>query len=168
MALGVGRILLKRYLFDLKLLILPSIALKILKPQNGHPPIPRNKMQQVLELMRIERIDIVPKPLDKLIPQFAVAIFGIILEILQIDVLLAVDDHIELVWFKNGQQVRRNYLVHSAPCIFDHFDHTRGAVVFAAALPHMYARLIYSYLFVEFTIVWKPFSLRGMVICVPC
>jgi hypothetical protein len=168
MALGVGRFLVKGHLLYLKLLILPPVALQILKPQNRHPPIPRHKMQHILQLMPAERTDVPPKPLDKLVAGLTVRIPDIVPEILQIDILLAVDDHVELVRFEDREEVGRDDLVQPIADVLDHLDHTGGAVVLASAWCHCYTRLMYSYLLLEFTIVWNPFSFSGMVICVPC
>ena len=47
---------------------------------------------------------------------------NILLQIQQIDVLLAIDDHVKLMRFKNRQQIMRNNLIETILQILDHLD----------------------------------------------
>lgn len=58
-------------------------------------------------------------------------ILHIFFKILQIDFLLSIDNHIELLWLEHREQIRRDYFVDSVSDIFDEFDHAFGTVVFA-------------------------------------
>lgn len=91
-----------------------------------------------------------------------------LLEILDIDDLPAVDDDVQLMRLEDLQQVRRNDLMEPLLKILQQLADTLRAVVLHPTSGIIYIRLTYSSLLVEVTIISKPFSLSGTVICVLC
>jgi len=168
MTLRIGRTLIKGNLLDLEGLVLPPIALKVLEPMNGHPRVACDEMQQMFQLQLTQPSDKLPEPPNKLITRCAVGVLDIVLEIFQIDLLFAVDHHVQLMRLEHTQQLGRNDLVYAAFEVLEQTGHAGCGVVVAAELEGTYSREMYSSLLLELTIVLNPFSFRGTVISVPC
>lgn len=125
-------------------------------------------MQHIFQLLCIQGLHVAPKPLNDLVSRLVPRVIDVVFEIPYINIFLSIDDHVELMRLKDREQVGRDDLVDPIPDVFNHFENAACAVVLASSLSHNYTRLTYSSLLVEFTMMWKPFSLRGMVIWVPC
>jgi hypothetical protein len=87
-------------------------------------------VKQVLKLFLRQAIDILPEPSDDLIICGAVSILNVILEILEVDVFFAVDDHVELVRFKDREKIVRDDLVNAIAKVLDHFNNRTSTVMF--------------------------------------
>ena len=117
-------------LSDLKELNNASIALKILETQYWHSAVPCDKVKQVLELFLRQAIDILPEPSDDLIISGAIGVLNVIFEVLEVNIFLAVDDHVELVGLKDREEIVRNDLVNAIAKVLDHFDDRTSTVMF--------------------------------------
>jgi hypothetical protein len=125
-------------------------------------------VQHIFQLLCIQGLHVTPEPLNDLVSRLVPCVIDVAFEISSINIFLAIDDHVELMRLKDREQVGRDDLVDPIPDVFNHFEHTACAIMLASSLSHTYTRLTYSSLLVEFTMMWKPFYLRGMVIWVPC
>ena len=153
------------YLSDLELLVFSSITLQIFEALQRNPAIPGDKMQHMLQLLLIQGINVLPKPLDDLMLRPPPRVKYIRLQVLQVDVLLAIDDHIQLVRLKNRQQVMRNNLIDAILPILDHLDDTAGEIMLASSHKQIsYNSSMYSSRLSVVTLTKKPFYFNGMVI----
>lgn len=125
-------------------------------------------MQHVGQLILAQTGNVLPEPYDKRVSCCAVCVNSMLFEVLNVDDLPAVDDDVQLMRLKDLQQLGRDDLMQSILQVLQQFVDTLGTVIVHPTSYMSYTRLTYSSLFVEFTIISYPFSLRGMVICVPC
>lgn len=58
-------------------------------------------MEHVFEFLGRKSVDVLPEPLNELILRLAGSVPDVILQVLKVDVLLTIDDHIELIRFKD-------------------------------------------------------------------
>lgn len=154
--------------FHVELLELSTVTLEVLKPQDRHPSVACHKMQHMGQFVLTQSRDVLPKPDDKGISCRAIGVNSVLFEILDINDLPAIDDDVQLVRLEDLQQFYRDDLIQSLFHIRQQFADTLRAVIVHPTSDIAYIRLTYSSLLLESTIISKPFSLRGMVIWVPC
>ena len=152
----------------MELLELSPVAFEVLKPQDRHSSVPCDEVQHVGQLVLAQPRHVLPEPHDERVGGRAVGVDGVLLEVLDIDDLPPIDDDIQLMRLEDLQQLGRNDLIQPVLQALQQFADALAAVIVHPTSYISYIRPTYSSLFVEFTIMSNPFSLSGMVICVPC
>lgn len=131
-ALGVGLDWVERNAPDLELLKLSPVALQTGKPLDGHPAVPCHKVQHMLEVLLVQRLNVVPEPQDDLISGLVAGVEGVLLQVLDVNLIFAVDDHVELVGLEDGEELGGDDGVDALAKILDKFEDAFSAVVLNA------------------------------------
>ena len=137
-ALGVGLDWVEGDAPDLELLQLSPVALQTGKALDGHPAVASNEVKHVLEVLLVERLNVLPEPEDDLISGLVAGVEGVLLQVVNVDLIFAVDDHVELVGLEDGEKVGGDDGVDALPKILDKFEDATGAVVANAEWGRVY------------------------------